>query len=571
MIQKQYETNPPVNAKGGKRRILSKALKIFLVLFLIIIIVVVLFFMKVGEWGDKSMQAESFAITSFAGAEPIEVTLTAEDKEEDFLYLYNSLKKGCPQAGIKVNGKSVLDRKNELLEIVKNTKNNLDFYCVMNSITANIPSCHTNIVTNADMFKLFSEAFNAPNVILAENTASYAAYWDGFYQENQAEPDISTHVEFFYVGGKYIYSPAYSCLSEEYTGSELVSVNGIPADEYAVEQLYPSMLRYDACNEKWCRNRADFNTVSGEKAEVRIKKSDETEEVLNLYFDITNSAKFLMNYASVQAPMTSEECYSFEMHDDICYLKLNSFMDNSIYEIESKLAELDENVPLIIDVRDNGGGMTEKLTDYFYPLLYNTPAEFGQHIYVKKHGEISKPIYSILWVLFNKVKIVNGKKIDVPIGGYYYDMEDKRYAEGGGNPTRDIYILIGKNSFSATDMFARMAKGKDRTLLIGTNTGGESSVSNYYMDILPNSRLAYLYTPSFSINSDGENNAIYGTAPDIYKELTAENYLLRCEIEENGQDPYTYENRMKWDNMLTETIEMIKENENDKRNNPPNE
>lgn len=546
-----------MKSRSGKRKTTSKVFTIIVIFFLIIIVAVVLFFKELGDSYDKSMRAGSLVLTSFAGAEPMEVTLTAEDKEEDFLYLYNSLKNGCPQAGIKVNEKSVLDRKDELLEAVKNTENNLDFYCIMNAIISNIPSCHTNIVTNADMFKLFSEAFNAQNVILAENTSSYAAYWDGFYQENHVEPDISTHVEFFYIGGKYIYSPAYSCLSEEYTGSELVSVNGVPADEYAVEKLYPSIIRYDACNKKWCRNRADFNTVSGEKAEVKIKKSDGTEEVLNLYFDITDSAKFLMNYASVQMPEIYGECYSFEVHDNICYLKLNSFMNDSIYEIESKLAELDENVPLIIDIRDNEGGMTATVTDYFYPLLYNTPVEFGQSIYAKKHGEISKPIYSVLWVLVNKVKIVNGKKVNAPIDGSYYEWATKNYVQGGENPTRDIYILIGKNSFSASDMFARMAKGKERTLLIGTNTGGESAVSNYYMDIMPNSRLAYLYTPSFSINADGENNAIYGTAPDIYKELTAENYLLRCEMEESGQDPYTYENRLKWDNVLTETIEMI--------------
>lgn len=546
-----------MKSRSGKRKTTSKVFKIIAILFLIIIVAAVLFFKELSDNYDKSMRAGSLVLTSFADAEPMEVTLTAEDKEEDFLYLYNSLKNGCPQAGIKVNGKSVLDRKDEMLETVKNTENNFEFYCAMHAIIANVPSCHTNIVTDEEMFKLFAEAFNAPNVILAENTSSYAAYWESFYRENFVEPDISTHVEFFYIGGKYIYSPAYSCLSEEYTGSELVSVNGIPADEYAVEKLYPSMLRYDACNKKWCRNRADFNTVSGEKAEVKIKKSDGTEETLNLYFSISDSSRFLMNYASVQMPEIYGECYSFEVHDNICYLKLNSFMNDSIYEIESKLAELDENVPLIIDIRDNEGGMTANVTDYFYPLLYNTPVEFGQSIYAKKHGEISKPIYSVLWVLVNKVKIVNGKKVNAPIDGSYYEWATKNYVQGGENPTRDIYILIGKNSFSAADMFARMAKGKDRTLLIGTNTGGESAVSNYYMDIMPNSRLAYLYTPSFSINADGENNAIYGTAPDIYAELTAEKYLLRCEMEESGQDLYTYENRLKWDNVLTETIEMI--------------
>ncbi len=570
-MKKQYEASLAVNSNGGKRKMFFKLFKIFIVLILLLIAVAVLFFIKLDDWYNSCMQAESLVLTSYANAKPMEVTLTAEDKEEDFLYLYNSLKKGCPQAGIKVNGKSVIDRKDEYLEAVKNTENNLDFYCVMNAIIANVPSCHTNIVTNPDMFKLFFEAFNAQNVILAENTASYAAYWDGFYKENMVEPNISSHVEFYYVGGKYVYSPNLSCLSAEYTGSELISVNDIPIDEYAIEKLYPSMIRYDAYNEKWCRNRADFNTVSGEKAEVRIKKADSTEEILNLYFDITASSKFLMNYASEQIPQVSEECYSFEIHDNMGYLKLNNFIDNSIYEIESKLSELDENAPLIIDVRDNGGGINEKLTDYFYPMLYNTSTEYGQNVYIKSHGEISKPTYSLVWVLHDKLGIVRGKNINAPISGFYYEWAQKNYVQGGENPVRDIYILIGKNSFSATDMFARMVKGKDGTLLIGTNTGGESSVSNYYMDILPNSRLAYLYTPSFSINADGENNAIYGTSPDIYAELTAENYLLKCELEESGQNPYTYENRLKWDNVLIETLKIIKENENDQTNNPSNE
>ncbi len=560
-MKKQNEASLAVNSNGGKRKMLFKLFKIFIVLILLLIAVAVLFFIKLDDWYNSCMQAESLVLTSYANAKPMEVTLTAEDKEEDFLYLYNSLKKGCPQAGIKVNGKSVIDRKDEYLEAVKNTENNLDFYCVMNAIIANVPSCHTNIVTNPDMFKLFSEAFNAQNVILAENTASYAAYWDGFYKENMVEPNISSHVEFYYVGGKYVYSPNLSCLSAEYTGSELISVNDIPIDEYAIEKLYPSMIRYDAYNEKWCRNRADFNTVSGEKAEVRIKKADSTEEILNLYFDITASSKFLMNYASEQIPQVSEECYSFEIHDNIGYLKLNNFIDNSIYEIEGKLSELDENAPLIIDVRDNGGGINEKLTDYFYPMLYNTSTEYGQNVYIKSHGEISKPTYSLVWVLHDKLGIVRGKKINAPISGFYYEWAQRNYVQGGENPVRNIYILIGKNSFSATDMFARMVKGKDGTLLIGTNTGGESSVSNYYMDILPNSRLAYLYTPSFSINADGENNAIYGTSPDIYAELTAENYLLKCELEESGQNPYTYENRLKWDNVLIETLKIIKEND----------
>lgn len=92
-----------MKSKSGKRKTVSKVFTIIAILFLIIIVAAVIFFMEIGDWGDRSLRAESFVLTSFAGAEPMEVTLTAEDKEKDFLYLYNSLKNGCPQAGAEVN------------------------------------------------------------------------------------------------------------------------------------------------------------------------------------------------------------------------------------------------------------------------------------------------------------------------------------------------------------------------------------------------------------------------------------------------------------------------------------
>ena len=40
------------------------------------------------------------------------------------------------------------------------------------------------------------------------------------------------------------------------------------------------------------------------------------------------------------------------------------------------------------------------------------------------------------------------------------------------------------------------------------------------MELMPNSKLVYIYMPSTANNSDGTSNIIYGTAPDIYIKIT---------------------------------------------------
>lgn len=162
-----------------------KLRNVFLILLLIICIAVaftVYVSVSMADFIDKVHLADSLAITAFQDAEPTEVILTAEDKERDFLHLYKSLKKGCPGANIKVNGKSFVERKDEYIELVKNTENNYEYFCVLNSIITNIPSCHTSLLTDPESIKTYANAINAYNVLTLENESSYTAYWDSIYK-----------------------------------------------------------------------------------------------------------------------------------------------------------------------------------------------------------------------------------------------------------------------------------------------------------------------------------------------------------------------------------------------------
>lgn len=90
------------------------------------------------------------------------------------------------------------------------------------------------------------------------------------------------------------------------------------------------------------------------------------------------------------------------------------------------------------------------------------------------------------------------------------------------------------------------------------------------MSALPQSRIAFSYYASYSNGSS--NNSLTGTAPEHYiYDADYEGYLLCNEMFKNGIDGNTYENRLKWDNVLIKTLELIKEDENDKGNNTADE
>lgn len=66
-----------------------------------------------------------------------------------------------------------------------------------------------------------------------------------------------------------------------------------------------------------------------------------------------------------------------------------------------------------------------------------------------------------------------------------------------------------------------------------------------------------IYVPFHTENPDGTSNSLYGTAPDIYSRLNVESLEKRRMISKSGEDAYSFENRLEWDNVLADTIEII--------------
>ncbi|MBQ8826754.1 MAG: hypothetical protein IJ007_06650, partial [Oscillospiraceae bacterium] len=61
--------------------------------------------------------------------------------------------------------------------------------------------------------------------------------------------------------------------------------------------------------------------------------------------------------------------------------------------------------------------------------------------------------------------------------------------------------------------------------------------------------------PYMYVNKDNTINNVYGTSPDVYVPLQREDFVLRQQLAADGENPYTFENRLKWDRVLLKAME----------------
>ncbi|MDE6709705.1 MAG: hypothetical protein K2J76_04370, partial [Oscillospiraceae bacterium] len=130
--------------------------------------------------------------------------------------------------------------------------------------------------------------------------------------------------------------------------------------------------------------------------------------------------------------------------------------------------------------------------------------------------------------------------------------------KGRGSGDKNYCLLISDYTMSAADEFTAEFKRNGLGTVIGDdNTEGERYGSPD-MKILDRSGLYFYFTEFMYINPDGTDNSVYGTAPDIYSDVSVENYFLREEIRSGGENSYTIENRLKWDSVFREAVEIFK-------------
>lgn len=486
--------------------------------------------------------------------------MTSEQRVSDFEAMTGIIEKNVPfiYDYEKLYGISFEDMKEYYAEYVKNAESDYEYYSIIQGFINNIPSGHMTLgYPNLDYVP---ELYRYRTGDYPE-FGKVCEYWEGILQNEcrkYCNEDYSLHA-FYYLNGEYIESEYTNSVNNiPYSGARLLSVNGVPADEFIKLCPLSRKLKYDFQNGKPFREMIIFNSVSGEECTVEYETENGGIVSEKAYYGTSSVVfNYIEYFRSADRPTENNgggleiedtdfsNIYSFfDKDNNVMYLKFNDFTLGGAEALKLvRETALPDNI--IIDLRDNTGGM-KGVCDALAGALSSENIEFDAKLYSPRKYE----------------NYTAERNSELPFESRFkklYAGAEETFIQGESTKKYNIYVLVSPVSLSAADRFASIVKRSGLGTVVGAfNTGGEAFGSPDAA-ILEKSGLYFYFTDYKYINPDGSDNSVYGTEPDIYVKLS-ENFINKRDglIFENVNYE-TYESRLKWDDVLTETLEIIKE------------
>jgi carboxyl-terminal processing protease len=182
------------------------------------------------------------------------------------------------------------------------------------------------------------------------------------------------------------------------------------------------------------------------------------------------------------------------LKNNIGYIRLTSFNDNSAEQIKNKIKDLEKNQKVtayILDLRNNPGGLLSqaiKISDFFLD-----------------NGEIVS---------------TKSRKAS----------ENRRWFAKQGDLTNDktLVVLINYGSASASEIVAGALKDHKRALILGENSYGKGSVQSIIP--LKNKGAIKLTVAKYYLPS-GKSISEVGVIPDIEVEEISENFKIKTDTD----------------------------------------
>lgn len=501
--------------------------------------------------------------------------LNKQQRNDDFEELCEYIEKNIPTLYEYENlyGISYDEIKAYYKDSLKNVNSDFEYYAFIMGFLNNIPSAHLSAyfpsISNID--SVFAEYF-----VQNKSFTEAQDYWFEVIH-NECKKYYDTKVDmmrFAYYSGEYR-GIAEDVENDVYgiNRAVLLSVNNIDVNEFIKVNSLINKLKYDHVNNRPFRDVIYFNNYSGEECIVEYINEKGEKCTQKMYYGAV--ADLALAYDGVfkkldenTADETDNEKNNTEKTEsyfdiykddnaDVLYVCIDSFVTPEKYgenyitygeEIKRKIIKSSEGIDnIIIDLRDNAGGQYDNAKAVF-SALSNKELKVSSDLYITKYfydTENFKPEYKFYF--------------DDELGLYKANISET--INGIAPETKKIYLLISDNTGSAADNFTwDFKQNKLGTIIGANNTSGEQKGSVCY-NFNEISGIYYSYTPYAAMNSDKDFSSVCGTAPDVYINKNIESYFIRTGIQKSGEDPYTYENRLKWDNVLIETLEIIKEKE----------
>ena len=381
------------------------------------------------------------------------------------------------------------DYKNLITE-VQETKNDYEYYRLLQKFCATLKDGHTNIY--------FPDTIQ--NILHNTYFGEYR-----LFLTNINDKAIVTRIN-------------ASKKNEIPIGTEIIRVNGMSTKQFLEKEVMPYIssstdyiLNDIAINKMFQAPKGtDFNIVfklpNGEIKELELTHDNVIEKEVYPEFE-------------------DWQLFGFKwMDEETAYVSLNSFGDPKINALfEEKLPELYKARKLIIDLRKNGGGNTyigRKIFEYLTndTLLYGSKTQSRLHIPTfKAWGKWTEEKDTIgnKWATQGYLSYHDNFFHDFPYEADSIELKANRIVV----PT---VILIGHNTASAAEDFLIYTENQNHMIKIGEPTFG--STGQPMLFDLPGGGSARVCTKKDTY-PNGKEFVGYGIQPDIEIKKTLNDYL----------------------------------------------
>ena len=229
---------------------------------------------------------------------------------------------------------------------------------------------------------------------------------------------------------------------------EILKINGLSLEEYA--RNYISRYIGSSTEQDLLIRTYNYNLFFGDRDESLLLELRDKNGILK-EFEVRRNLPY-DNYSQKKA-------LEFEIQDDnIGYLILNSFSNNNrvTQDFDSIFEYLNSTNALIIDVRNNGGGTSEKASYIFSCFIDTLCARWKTETreYLPSQRAWS---YSTSWHQYEITYVQ-------PNTSYKY--------------SKPVVILTSPKTFSAAEDFCMLFDMHERATIIGESTAGSKQAAN---------------------------------------------------------------------------------------------
>lgn len=216
----------------------------------------------------------------------------------------------------------------------------------------------------------------------------------------------------------------------------------------------------------------DITGVTSSQASLLIRGEEGTSVKIGIL-----RGEEILNFEIVRDKINTSTVEGKIMDNNIGYLKVTEFSDNTVKLVKDELSIFDQNnvKKIVIDMRNNGGGTLQAAVDMLNlfvtegPILYVDYATGVEDVYESK-------------------------------------LKEQKY---------EIAVLINGGSASATEIFAGAVKYKNEGIIVGTKSFGKGIVQSLY-PLKGGSGVKFTTGEYFSVNRTPVHKI--GITPDIIVE-----------------------------------------------------